>query len=383
MAAAVVVLDAEMWWYSRPEETAEQSREVAEETRARFAFFRVPPPTELGIGGFTSWARNVFRLRRRRTKPVMVVPRGGCPTLEEEGESRLYQNVCSGKHVSDGCNGATIQQTLKIGNRQKFINGLCGYQKNQVQSPNMKKYMDCPCGLKTFDKSSLRHISSKFGRQVRSHAYHKRGSIIAGIDGASLTPLVSKKTQTISSFFSSLHNLQKIIEEIGEEGICVISGQGSIIAGIDGASLTPLVSKKTQTISSFFSSLHNLQKIIEEIGEGNHGANYLGAALLGMSGKRPAALTRDEFTAGVDHGMEMYSGVVCQRQKPSACTSRWFIRFFQISLHLPNFTYHSTIQSLPKANYPKSEKNAYVASFASTNFTYHSFHSNQLPNPQN
>ncbi|KAL4567155.1 hypothetical protein LXL04_022729 [Taraxacum kok-saghyz] len=44
-------------------------------------------------------------------------------------------------------------------------------------------------------------------------------------------------------------------------------------------------------------------------------------------------------------------------------------------LPLANFTYHSTIKSLPAANSPKSEKSvcvAYVAHFTSANFTYHS-----------
>ncbi|KAL4561223.1 hypothetical protein LXL04_033386 [Taraxacum kok-saghyz] len=56
----------------------------------------------------------------------------------------------------------------------------------------------------------------------------------------------------------------------------------------------------------------------------------------------------------------------------------FFIFFNEIChfiLPLANFTYHSMTQSLPKANYPKSQKHvrAYVAEFDSTNFTYHSF----------
>ncbi|KAL4577664.1 hypothetical protein LXL04_013775 [Taraxacum kok-saghyz] len=53
-----------------------------------------------------------------------------------------------------------------------------------------------------------------------------------------------------------------------------------------------------------------------------------------------------------------------------------FVKTKIISLPLANFTYHSTIKSLPAANSPKSEKSlrgTYVAYFASTNFIYHSF----------
>ncbi|KAL4578099.1 hypothetical protein LXL04_014215 [Taraxacum kok-saghyz] len=47
----------------------------------------------------------------------------------------------------------------------------------------------------------------------------------------------------------------------------------------------------------------------------------------------------------------------------------WFNR-----LHLANFTYHTTLKSLPAANSPKSKNSlrvAYVAQFTSAKFTYH------------
>ncbi|KAL4556782.1 hypothetical protein LXL04_034942 [Taraxacum kok-saghyz] len=78
--------------------------------------------------------------------------------------------------------------------------------------------------------------------------------------------------------------------------------------------------------------------------------------LVGVVGKRPAAIQVEEFTAGVEAGMGIRSGKLHR-------------------LPMTNFTYHSTIKSLPAANSPKSEKilrGAYVASFASANFTYHS-----------
>ncbi|KAL4565131.1 hypothetical protein LXL04_029216 [Taraxacum kok-saghyz] len=45
--------------------------------------------------------------------------------------------------------------------------------------------------------------------------------------------------------------------------------------------------------------------------------------LVGVVGKRPAATQVEEFTAGVEAGMGIRSGKVCQRQTPSVKTRRW------------------------------------------------------------
>ncbi|KAL4566272.1 hypothetical protein LXL04_030385 [Taraxacum kok-saghyz] len=78
--------------------------------------------------------------------------------------------------------------------------------------------------------------------------------------------------------------------------------------------------------------------------------------LNGMAGKRPAACQMDEFTADVTAGMGGSSG-----------------KFTSVKLYLP--LHH---KSLSAANSPKSEnilRVAYVAQFASANFTYHTDHS--------
>ncbi|KAL4576440.1 hypothetical protein LXL04_012533 [Taraxacum kok-saghyz] len=141
----------------------------------------------------------------------------------------------------------------------------------------------------------------------------------------------------------------------------------------------------------------------------------------GMIGNGTAATEIDEFTAGDEIGIGTCSGVVCQRQTPTPAPLWWPIRLFaafslwmiglmrralrnrpihfrlreSLGLHLQtvdhvdlneippddaedlplaNFTYHSTLKSLPAANSPKSENSlrvAYVAQFTSANFTYH------------
>ncbi|KAL4590491.1 hypothetical protein LXL04_003421 [Taraxacum kok-saghyz] len=89
----------------------------------------------------------------------------------------------------------------------------------------------------------------------------------------------------------------------------------------------------------------------------------------GMGGIRPAVCHLAEFTAGVGGGMAFSSGKLCQRQTlPTAKSSGLATPFTSAKLYLP--LHH---KSLPAANSPKSEnilRVAYVAQFASANFTY-------------
>ncbi|KAL4582593.1 hypothetical protein LXL04_007147 [Taraxacum kok-saghyz] len=101
--------------------------------------------------------------------------------------------------------------------------------------------------------------------------------------------------------------------------------------------------------------------------------------LIGMGGKRPAASGRGEFTAGVEHGVANYSGKGRQRQKPSASGHCCFIRFFQDFFILLSqlFTFGKLYLPLKvcQRQTTRKVKNAYMARFTSTNFTYHSFQS--------
>ncbi|KAL4572254.1 hypothetical protein LXL04_019024 [Taraxacum kok-saghyz] len=95
----------------------------------------------------------------------------------------------------------------------------------------------------------------------------------------------------------------------------------------------------------------------------------------GMGGIRPAVCHLAEFTAGVGGGMAFSSGKLCQRPGHAGGFLDFWL-FTSAKLYLP--LYH---KSLPAANSPKSEnilRVAYVAQFASANFTYHTDQSNDL-----
>ncbi|KAL4568817.1 hypothetical protein LXL04_024433 [Taraxacum kok-saghyz] len=132
--------------------------------------------------------------------------------------------------------------------------------------------------------------------------------------------------------------------------------------GLPLPTLPTILSSLMAILSSFFSAykFHFMQIL------------FWFLRLDGIIGEGAAATQVEEFTAGVEASMDICSGKLGRQPQAAEKAARIhgkgassraesrigqkLIDFESHGLHLANFTYHSTIKSLPAANSPKSEK---------------------------